>query len=162
MSEQRISIRDAGGRTSTKDDGIGTLQAVADQAREDGAIINLEETTTSGGWVNQDFAQGLAEEAGRAGLTDRVAVATTKEQVKKVFTSVARLTGQKIRVVWEGAELEEEAEEERQEAGEPGQEARQDDEPGQEAREDDEDDDDDEPGQEAREDDEDDDDDQDD
>lgn len=85
------------GRTSSHSDAYRTVEALAESPAGT-AIIDLDRTSTPGGWVSQDFALGLARALSQNRANDTVTINATKTQARTVLEHVQKITGISLKI----------------------------------------------------------------
>ena len=91
-----VSVKEWKGRTATKEDGQTAAAQIADRLADGPVRLDTRNTATSGGWVTQHYAEGLAAgiktNPGKEGLT----VITPGPLATRVIEFMGPLTGTRI------------------------------------------------------------------
>lgn len=85
-------------RTSTLPDAYRAVEKHL-ASHNPGAPLDLDQTSTPGGWVSQAFATGLAKALQEHNALDTLQILTSSQQARTVITHVERATGARLNVV---------------------------------------------------------------
>ena len=92
-----VTIRKWKGRTATKQDGLQAAAEIAEALSHGPVTLNTTATATSGGWLTQQYAEGLADGLAQHPGLEGLTVITPGPTATRVLEFMSNLKGIRIR-----------------------------------------------------------------